>query len=248
MKPNRLLMLVLLVAVIPGSVDAALSLGSVQIDRTASAFPGEDVYFKVLLFNVHGDKDIRVMFYSEHPQGWVVNVPESVEVKRSVSRWNNAASDGYELISGRDGYIQAKPVTIRVGVPYSAASGRYNVTVYARISGKGNGTLSVSQIRSFHFNVVVGKPDADAAENSGEGKVRTNADRGNGKIEVVDKENPRRPDNGKGNNESNDSSGDVKEGVDYISGAASAGQVSIPVMVLAVLVTLLIALKVSGKI
>jgi len=254
-KDMFVLVFVLLLLISPVAVQAGTSLGTVQVDRSKDAYPGDQVTFKVLFFNIHGEGDLEIKLGSEHPGGWEVSMPETIDVSRTdIITGSPKPESGYEFIRAENGYIKAKPVVIRVFIPESAEPGYYPVKVSGRTQG-GNGMLSVSQTRSFSFRVKVNGDDVDsdvedtAEEKRGEAGVETYQPE-SGDVFIIDKDKEDRPYNDSDTESSGNETMVVEEtsGLDSITGAVTAYPVSYSVLILVFSLLLFAFLKIKKKI
>jgi hypothetical protein len=252
-----LLAMTVIVSTVP--VQAGISLGTVQVDKVKEAYPGESVTLKALFFNIHGESSIEVGLDAEYPPGWGIDIPIDVSIPKTDIIELPEPETGFEFINTQEGYIKAKPVTIRVSVPESTQSGSYDIKVSARTLGGGDATLSVSQSRSFRFTVIIKEDVPDepgntpAEENQGEAGVSTSAQpRNEDDIFIIDQD--REDDDivdDSGNEEARNETS-VSEGVngfvDSVTGAITASPVSYPVFVLMFMIFLFCFLKIKKRI
>jgi uncharacterized membrane protein len=134
--------------------EAALSLGSVQVSRTAEANAGEDVQLKLLLFNAHEKEDLIISMNYKSPSGWSVQISPQEFNLPYKEIGDISKEDGYEFLATGLGDVKTKPVWINVGVPDNELTGTYEVkiNINARRSGSG---ISMSQSRSHTFIIHV---------------------------------------------------------------------------------------------
>ncbi len=125
-------------------VRAEISLGTVQAEKSASIYPGETAYFKILLFTTQSP--VHVNFAYELPDNWdIVIDPGEVDVP----------SESGEYIALPEGYIMASRVDIKLDIPANENPGKYEVKVVAQASSGSSGTIATTQERIFPFRITV---------------------------------------------------------------------------------------------
>jgi hypothetical protein len=246
---------VMVVLISSPSVQAGVSLGSVQVDKVKEVYPGGNAAFKVLLFNLHGEGTLKVDLSADYPSGWGIDMPVSVEIPKTEVVNLPEAETGFEFINTEGGYIKARPVVIGVSVPGSAQPGSYDVKVSARTVGGDDAMLSVSQSRSFRFRVLIieevdDEPgDSSGGENQGSAGVSTGSQPVDDNVFVIDQDNENVSDDDKDEETGNETSQEgVNDFVDSVTGAITANPVSYPVFILIFMIFLLCFLKIKKRV
>lgn len=157
MEQARKIYIVVFAMVLINSVivaEAALSLGSVQVTKSASLSAGESVRFKILLFNAHDTNDLFITASYESPAGWDVSVSPSAFMIPYREVGDVSKEDGFEFLGTGAGDVKAKPVWINVRVPEDEFSGTYEVRLVIRAK-KGSSGVSMSQSRTYKYSIEV---------------------------------------------------------------------------------------------
>ena len=162
-----------LVVLNANTAGAVLSLGSSTGQKSANAYPGGTVQFRILLFNIHEPSDIGVELSAEAPGKWNTEIsPQSFDLEyfpagACLNR------EGYECLSTGEGDVMARPFMISVEVPDSAKTGSYDVILISTV--RGDGHFSMEQSRSFHFTVNVKEKAASRYSESSKSSKLSNA-------------------------------------------------------------------------
>ena len=135
-------------------VQAGISLGSVQVTKTAKASVGESVDFKFLVFNAHETGDLYITTDYEAPNNWIVSVNPSGFTLPFRAVGDRTKENGFEFLSTGLGDVKAKPVMVNVVVPGGAEPDSYEVKVILDAK-RGSSGVTMSQSRSYRFIVTV---------------------------------------------------------------------------------------------
>ena len=135
-------------------VQAKISLGSVQVKDSATVLPGDSTGFKILLFNAHENTSLYVTTDYESSEGWVITITPDEFILPYKEIGDKVYEEGYEFLGTNAGDVKAKPVWIDIEVPSNEKIGSYEVKVIIN-ARKQNSGISMSQSRSYNYNVIV---------------------------------------------------------------------------------------------
>ncbi len=135
-------------------VEAGISLGSVQVKKTATVNAGESTQFKLLFFNAHEIQGMYITTDYESPDGWVVSVNPSEFMLPYRAVGDKTNEEGFEILGTGSGDVKAKPVFVNVKVPQDEESGTYTIKIKVHTKKQGSG-ISMTQSRNYVFRVVV---------------------------------------------------------------------------------------------
>jgi hypothetical protein len=215
----------LLLVLSTGSVQAGISLGSSQNAKHAFAEQGEKTEFRIFLFNVHQENDLKI-FTGVYKDGDLVVELDQDSLLVQYSEPGKVDNEpGYVYISTSMGVVKARVIQVTVEVPLSAEPGDHEIVVFAATE-RGEGIVGTAQTRSFFFTVTVGQGDS---EEIGE-ELLTETGEDTGEPETNNLSGPEKPQD---KDEPENPTG-IQDAVDSITGAVTSGPLIGPFVLIGV--------------